>query len=337
MPKGPSIYSGSFYGPLTEDVEDLLARFQQTDSVRFQEFSSLWRDRSFSEVFLGLSSGDLKRFSRICMSTAVRFFMPPHSYQVRVGGLYLMFGFYHTQRTCPPVKIRLALKDWVHVQDFLRDSVNRDHHDVVYIFQKLLADKAFHFTAMPQVLTFQKQQGPQTEEVYLSRDRGVQDLISSELLDELSSVQDHYEKLKVTVGCRVSMAHRDFSSRLMDCMSQETTVPSETSEDKKAGAEDEQDEECSSRARLLSSIKQRSYGNFQEASRSRRHRKLEVVDLSSDVQPVQDVGPSQKKRPVSLRARTQKTLVVMEERSSVQRWLLSAPERTNPPEGQSRT
>lgn len=354
MPKVPSQFTGFCYGPLTEDVEELLARFQQKDSVRFQEFSSLWRDMRFSEVFLGLSDADLKKFSRICMSTALRFFLPPYSYQVRVGGLYLMFGFFHTQVTCPPVRIRLALKDWVHVQEFLRVSVNGDHHDVVYVYQKLLADKAFHFTAMPQFLTFQKkrgpqteevqkQRGPQTEEVHLSRDTGVQDLVSSDFLEELSSVQNLYETMKVKVGCGVSTAHRDFSSRLVDCMSEETAVPSETTEDTKAG--DEKDEESSSRARLLSSIKQRSYGHFQEASKSRRHRKLEVVDVSSDVHQVQEAGPSQKKRPVSLRARTQKSLAVTEQRSHVRRWLLSVPEGTqgvpltgtNRPEGQSRT
>uniref|UniRef100_A0A3Q2ZMQ6 snRNA-activating protein complex subunit 1-like n=2 Tax=Kryptolebias marmoratus TaxID=37003 RepID=A0A3Q2ZMQ6_KRYMA len=344
MPRVPSVYSNFFYGPLTEDVEDLLARFQHMDSVRFADFSSIWRDMSFSDVFFGISSsGDMRRFSRITLATAVKFFLPPYSFQIRVGGLYLMFAFYHTQLLCPPLKIRLALKDWAQVQNFLRDSLNGQHYDVVYIYRKLLAAKAFHYTAMPHVLAFQKQQKPQTEEdcsEFLSRSTVIQELMSSDLLEEMRSIHCHYEKLKeatVETSCKVSMAHQDFTTHLAGCMSefiawQQKTAPLETRRDRKVETDDEKEadeEESSIRAKLLSSIKKKSYSNFKEVSKSRRHRQLEVVDLSSlNVQQVQEPGISQKKRPVSLKARTQKKLVVREEKSVVQTWLLSAPEGT---------
>ncbi|KAF6730681.1 snRNA-activating protein complex subunit 1 [Oryzias melastigma] len=120
MPRVHPIYSDFFYEPLTEDVEALLGRFQQTDSVRFEVFSALWRDLSFSDVFWGLSpdSSEARRFCRLALATAVRFFLPPYSYQIRTGGLYLMFAFFHTQPASPPLRIRLALKDWAHVEVF---------------------------------------------------------------------------------------------------------------------------------------------------------------------------------------------------------------------------
>jgi len=34
------------------DCEELLGRFQQTDTVRFEEFSAIWREMDFSSVFL---------------------------------------------------------------------------------------------------------------------------------------------------------------------------------------------------------------------------------------------------------------------------------------------
>uniref|UniRef100_A0A668SU79 Small nuclear RNA activating complex, polypeptide 1b n=1 Tax=Oreochromis aureus TaxID=47969 RepID=A0A668SU79_OREAU len=300
MPRLPCIYSDFFYGPLTEDVEELLGRFQQIDSVRYEDFSALWREMGFSDLFIGtINAGELKRLCRVTLATAVKYFLPPYSYQIRVGGLYLMFGFYHTQLAEPPVMIRLALRDWTHVQAFLKESVESGHLDVVYIYKKLVASKAIHYTAMPHFLTFQKQQKPKKEHVcpeFLSRTTAVRELITADTLEEIANLQSLYEKLKETtkeVGSQITMTHRDFTSE----------------ED-----EENEKESCSKRARLLSSIKQKSYSNVQKAPKSRRHRQGEPADSSSSG-PEQVQRVPQKKRPPSLRARTRKNLREEERRS----------------------
>ncbi|KAF7228669.1 snRNA-activating protein complex subunit 1 [Nothobranchius furzeri] len=339
MPRVPSIYTDFFYEPLTEDVEELLAHFQHTDSVRYEDFSAIWRDLGFSDIFMGINnSSEMKRFSRITLATAMKFFLPPYSYQIRVGGLYLLYAFYQTQLASPTVKIRLALKDWTHVQAFLRDSLKGGHHDVVYIYQKLVVTKAFHYTAMPHVLAFMKQQKHKTSDrcqEFLSRSTVVHELMSSDILDEMASIQSHYEKLKGAtkeVSGTFTMIHQDFTSRLTECMSefitwQQKTLPSEANKDSKTGSDiEEAAEESSSRAKRLSSIKQRSYSNLMGGSKSRRHRNIQMVDeLPSRLEQVQRAEASQKKRPVSLRARTRKSLGVTEKRS-IQGWHLSAPE-----------
>uniref|UniRef100_I3IZ14 Small nuclear RNA activating complex, polypeptide 1b n=1 Tax=Oreochromis niloticus TaxID=8128 RepID=I3IZ14_ORENI len=319
MPRLPCIYSDFFYGPLTEDVEELLGRFQQIDSVRYEDFSALWREMGFSDLFIGtINAGELKRLCRVTLATAVKYFLPPYSYQIRVGGLYLMFGFYHTQLAEPPVMIRLALRDWTHVQAFLKESVESDHLDVVYIYKKLVASKAIHYTAMPHFLTFQKQQKPKKEHVcpeFLSRTTAVRELITADTLEEIANLQSLYEKLKETtkeVGSQITMTHRDFTSGLRDCMSEFITWQNKTFTSDK-------------RARLLSSIKQKSYSNVQKAPKSRRHRQGEPADSSSSG-PEQVQRVPQKKRPPSLRARTRKNLGVKQEDSNLPPWLLSAPE-----------
>ncbi|KAM9357358.1 snRNA-activating protein complex subunit 1-like [Symphorus nematophorus] len=341
MPRTLPCYSDFFDPPLTEDVEELLARFQYTDSVRYEAFLAIWREMSFSDVFFGVPRmSELKRFCRITLATAVKYFLPPYSYQIRVGGLYLMFGFYHTQLVDPPVKIRLALRDWAAVQQFLQDSVDSGHQDVVYIYQKLVAAKAFHYTAMPHLLTFQKQRKPKKEPVcaeFLGRTTAVQDLLSADILEEVSNIQSRYEKMKeeVKVSCQVNMTHRDLAARLKDRMSEFITWQQKTfSQDNKHKNSADNDEEektaeqeSGSRARLLSSIKQKSYRNFQEASKSRRHRQAETVESSSSGAEQVQEGAPQKKRPPSLRARTWQSLGLMKEKSPAQAWLLSAPEQ----------
>ncbi|XP_023815153.1 snRNA-activating protein complex subunit 1 [Oryzias latipes] len=347
MPRVHPIYSDFFYEPLTEDVEELLGRFQQTDSVRYEVFSALWRDMSFSDVFAGLGNySEARRFCRVALATAAKFFLPPYSYQIRTGGLYLLFAFFHTQPASPPLRIRLALKDWTHVEMFLRDSVRAQHYDVVFVYEKLAAEKAFHYAAMPHLLCFQRQIHPKKHPEcpeFLRRSAAVQDLLPADLMEEVRNIQSHYEKLKEDteqVSSRATMTLPDFHQRLQACMSefltwQEKTYTSKahksTKEDEdSAEEEDEEGEEsCSKRrARLLSSIKQRSYNSFQKAPRSRRHRHAEIQDgSSSSAEQGGAPAPPLYKRPPSLRARTWMSLGKDEKDSKAHAWLLSVPEQ----------
>ena len=351
-------YSEFFDDTLNRDVEELLSRFQAADSVRYADFSLIWREMRFADVFLGISrSSELKRFCRVALATAIKYFLPPYSFQIRVGGLYLMFGFYHTQRAAPPVKIRLALKGCAAVQKFVKDSVDAGHYDIVYVYEKLVTARAFYYTAMPHYLEFQKQRNPKKEPVcasFLRRTSAVQDFVSSDLLEELRNVQVHYTELKertVEVGSRVSMIQRDLVSSLESSMIEFMTWQQKTFSQDQNGYNSEEEEEeeekkkkrrgkveSSSRARLLHSIKERSFQNFQDASRSRRHRQAQVADSSSSgAEQVLD-GPKKWQRPPSLRARTWKSLGVTEKTKS-QAWLLSAPEdwESKKPRGASKS
>lgn len=347
MPPKKLPYSDFFDETLTRDVEELLSQFQGADSVRYSDFSLIWREMRFADVFLGICrSGEAKSFTRVSLATAVKYFLPPYSFQIRVGGLYLMFGFYHTQLVVPPVNIRLALKDRAAVQKFLVDSLDAGHYDIVYIYEKLVAAKAFHYSAMPHHLHFQKQKKPKRESVctsFLGRTSAVHDLLSLDLLEELSNVHTHYARLKestVEVGSRVSMSQRDLVPSLEKCMKQFVTWQQKTfsrgQNDKSTDDEgdEEQEEkkkrqskaESSSRVSLLQSIKQKSFQNFQVASKSRRHRQTQVVDSAGSGAEQVPEGRKKWQRPPSLRARTWKSLSVPEEETKTHAWLLSAPE-----------
>lgn len=340
MPRLPPSYSDFFFAPLTGDVEELLARFQHTDSVRYAVFSSIWREMRFSHVFSGIDNmGEMKRFCRVAFATAVKYFLPPYSYQIRVGGLYLMFALYHSQLATPRVKFRLALKDWDLIQKFVKDTVAAEHHDVVFIYQKLVAVKAIHYTAMPHFLYFQKQRKQKKEPLcadFLGRTTAVQELISADILEEMTNIQGHYEKLKkatVEVRSQVTMTHPEFVSRLKDPMSEflawQQKRFSQDNKDRNSEEDEEraaEEESSSRRAKLLSSIKNKSYNNFQEAPKSRRHRRAETVESSSSG-PEQLQETAHKKRPPSLRARTWNSLGRTQEDNKLQGWLLSAPEQ----------
>lgn len=59
--------------------------------------------------------------------------------------------------SCLCLQIRLALKDWEEVMKFEKDAVYAQHLDVVYVLRQLMSCKAFHFTAMPVLVSFKSQ------------------------------------------------------------------------------------------------------------------------------------------------------------------------------------
>uniref|UniRef100_A0A671LEF0 Small nuclear RNA activating complex, polypeptide 1b n=1 Tax=Sinocyclocheilus anshuiensis TaxID=1608454 RepID=A0A671LEF0_9TELE len=119
-----------FREPVKTDCEELLFRFQATESVRYEQFLESWRDMDFSSIFHGKPEpNERRRFARLILSLASPYFFPPYIFQIRVGGLYLLYGLFNTQLATPREKIRIALKDWKDVMPFQKDAVNAQHYD----------------------------------------------------------------------------------------------------------------------------------------------------------------------------------------------------------------
>lgn len=81
---------------------------------------------------------------------------PQHSYKLykRVGNTSNEARLQIEISSCVSVfQIRLALKDWEDVKKFEKDAVDAQHLDVVYVLQQLMFRKAFHFTAMPTLVS----------------------------------------------------------------------------------------------------------------------------------------------------------------------------------------
>nr|XP_046267999.1 snRNA-activating protein complex subunit 1b [Scatophagus argus] len=301
------------------DCEELLSRFQQTQSVRFEVFSKIWREMKFSQIFYGTVKREKRAFSHAILDTACSFFLPPFSFQIRVGGLYLLHGLYWCQTASPPEQIHLALKDWEDVKKFEKDAVDAQHLDVVYILRQLMSQKAFYFTAMPTLLTYRKKKKKKVErsalcEEFMERASRPQELINVELLEELSNVHELYEKLKTSV-CSSEQGVSSINLSRKDLVPQLRSTVVDfykwqhrkdlTDEDEDSGEGTSSQQECSKRAELLASIKSKAYGQAAEASKSRRHRQVEVDFTSSEDNP--SSGHSRIIKP-SLKARTNKNV-----------------------------
>uniref|UniRef100_A0A9L0TE86 Small nuclear RNA activating complex polypeptide 1 n=1 Tax=Equus caballus TaxID=9796 RepID=A0A9L0TE86_HORSE len=287
---------------LQADCEALLSRFQETDSVRFEDFTELWRSMKFATIFCGrMRNLEKNTFTKEALALAWRYFLPPYTFQIRVGALYLLYGLYNTQLCQPKQKIRVALKDWDEILKFQQDLINAQHFDAAYIFRKLRLDKAFHFTAMPKLLSYRMkkkiQRAEVTEEFKDPNDR-VMKLITSDVLEEMLNVHDHYQNMKHIISAdksnpdkALSLIKDDFFDNIKNIVLEhqqwhkDRKNPSLKSkvkdgEEKREG--NSQESERCERAESLAKIKSKAFSVVVQASKSRRHRQVKLDSSDSD-------------------------------------------------------
>ncbi|NXF17720.1 SNPC1 protein, partial [Rhodinocichla rosea] len=296
---------------LKEDCEELLGAFQQADTVRFERFAELWRERRFHTIFYGrIRALERNKIAKKTLDVAQQYFLPPYSFQIRVGALYLLYGLYNAQLCQPKQKIRIALKHWPEIQKFQRDLLDAQHYDAVYIFRRLRLARAFHFTAMPKLLTYRTKKKIEKDyfkEEFKDPSNRVNSLITNDVLEELMNIHDHYQKMKCVISADksqpdkalslikddfvvnlkdITLEHQEWQQNRMKSL-RNTKVAPETEDKKKE--ETSLKSEGSERANALARIKYKSYSAVVEVSRSRRHREVQLESSES--------GPSCGKSP----------------------------------------
>lgn len=286
---------------LQTDCEALLSRFQETDSVRFEDFTELWRNMKFGTIFCGrMRNLEKNTFTKEALALAWRYFLPPYTFQIRVGALYLLYGLYNSQLCQPKQKIRVALKDWDEVLKFQQDLINAQHFDAAYIFRKLRLDRAFHFTAMPKLLSYRMkkkiQRAEVTEEFKDPNDR-VMKLITSDVLEEMLNVHDHYQNMKHVISAdksnpdkALSLIKDDFFDNIKNIVLEHQQWHRDRKNPSKSKAKDGEEkregnsqvsERCE-RAESLAKIKSKAFSVIAQASKSRRHRQVKLDSSDSD-------------------------------------------------------
>ncbi|MCJ8743696.1 hypothetical protein PDJAM_G00097030 [Pangasius djambal] len=324
--------------PFKSDCEELLGRFQQTESVRYEAFAAIWRVMDFSSVFCGMTTNYEKRpFSRLVFTTVYDYFLPPYSFQIRVGALYMLYSLYFSQPTWPKEKIWIALKDWMCIQMFVSDAISCQHLDVVYVYKKLVFEKAFFYAAMPNQLIFDAKRrfkNRRINELFQDQRARVTELVNPGTLEEITNVQAHYERIKqaLHVSATVSVTPINLRVQLEECARefQQWQENNKGQKNKNSGTkakESTQPLECSNRADLLATIKSKSYGHLATASKSRRHRQVEMDTSESGTDHAQEFLSPHRKKQLSLRQRTWRKLGKKgSEEQRQQHWLLSTKE-----------
>ncbi|XP_063003739.1 snRNA-activating protein complex subunit 1 [Elgaria multicarinata webbii] len=301
---------------LRTDCEALLSRFQEAESVRYEDFASLWRQHRFHTIFYGkIRTPEQIKFTKEALALVWSYFLPPYTFQIRVGALYLLYGLYNTQLCQPKEKIRVALKDWPEVSKFQHELLDAQHYDAAYIFRTLRMDKAFFFTAMPKFLSFRTKKNMPNRIEMKSEFRDPSDRVAmlnpADFLEETKNVHDHYQKMKCLISMDQSQPDKalnlikdDFIVNFKDIVleyqrwQKNKVEPSLATMGEEVMNENEassQESEGSGRARALADIKSRSYSAVAPASKSRRHRQVKLESSESGSDRGKTVSPRAKR------------------------------------------
>ncbi|XP_052818668.1 snRNA-activating protein complex subunit 1-like [Mya arenaria] len=185
-----------------QDIETLLQRFSESGTVRYEKFAEIWRDMNFSFFCAGRQSQrECREYVEEVFQVAIPYWLPPSSFLARAGALYMLYGMYNHQLVVPKVKIRVSPAQWQTIQEFQQEARDQQHLDLDYVFQKMCLEHAFQFVATSREMY----QTGRDRDLFIADDLKeeascIEEIFSSQTLNQLSLVHDQYQKMKVALS-----------------------------------------------------------------------------------------------------------------------------------------
>ncbi|XP_042670910.1 snRNA-activating protein complex subunit 1 isoform X3 [Centrocercus urophasianus] len=257
---------------LQEDCEALLGAFQEADTVRFERFAELWRERRFHTIFHGrMRALERNKITKKTLELAQQYFLPPYAFQIRVGALYLLYGLYNTQLCQPKIKLNYRTKKKIQeneCKEEFKDPSNRVSSLITNDVLEELMNIHEHYQKMKCAISADKSQP----------DKALS-LIKEEFVVSLKDMAlEHQEWQQKRLKLLLKAKEAD---EMPNRVEEGTSLRSEGSE----------------RADALARIKHKSYSAVVEASKSRRHRQVILESSESGL----DYGKSPKRSKKSSR------------------------------------
>ncbi|XP_005089867.1 uncharacterized protein LOC101853596 isoform X2 [Aplysia californica] len=186
------------------DFKRLMNSFLSQNTVRYEVFSEIWREKNMSYICACRSSDrEAREFMERIFVIALEYFLPPFQFQVRVGGLYLLYALFQIQPVVPKVKIRLTRSQWEDSLFLKQQAALQSHLDVVYIFNRLLCEHAFLFCltaaemSMPRGAVDVRDDEESLADELREERSSINSLFNYESMEQLSYLQDQYRQMKI--------------------------------------------------------------------------------------------------------------------------------------------
>ncbi|XP_060596485.1 snRNA-activating protein complex subunit 1-like isoform X2 [Ruditapes philippinarum] len=254
------------------DFENLLQKFSSAGTVRYEKFAECWRELNMSCYCAGRQTiREAKEFVEQCFNIASQFWLPPSSFLVRAGALYLLYGLYNYQLVQPKVKIRATPDQWKEIVEFQKEAREQQHLDLDFVFQKLLLEKAFQFVATPEEAGH-KSKGVEDSKIIpdsMKEETSMLDeIFSSSSLNQLALVHDQYQKMKLALNgedasepdTSLNIVHPDLISGIYKTLQtykdRQTGFKTQT---KDKNAEDKEDSKTNESQSIKKQLKQKAF------------------------------------------------------------------------------
>ncbi|KAJ2692794.1 hypothetical protein H4218_006266 [Coemansia sp. IMI 209128] len=140
-----SVYVSAIEG----DVRTLMRTFQRLQAYDFESFCQVWMQLNFSLVhFVATEKNSRQNFMRTTYRLILSHFQPGAILEIRIGVLYALYLMYFTQPVnFPNINIRMDMDMWKMLTKLYQYCNETDIRDIVYVFDRLMADGAFDLVA----------------------------------------------------------------------------------------------------------------------------------------------------------------------------------------------
>ncbi|KAJ1964730.1 hypothetical protein GGI12_001236 [Dipsacomyces acuminosporus] len=138
-----------FLSAIEGDVRTLMRTFQRLQAYDFESFSEVWRLLNFSFIhFVATEKNTRQNFMRAIYRVVLSHFQPQAILEIRIGVIYALYLLYFTQPVnFPNINIRVTVDIWSELTNLYQYCNESEIRDVVYVFDKLIADGAFDLVA----------------------------------------------------------------------------------------------------------------------------------------------------------------------------------------------
>lgn len=213
---------------LKTDLETLLTQFSSTKSVRYAEFSKIWRQMGFPTIFCGWGTESaLRELLETSFYLAVSFWQDVYTFQVRMGGLYLLYAFFFTQPLDPPQKIRLTQTQWNLGRKLLQTIQEQKHLDAEFIYFKLHYHRAFYYvmSCLPYQIAvtrknvkdeLMKREMVANESVTPKNVASVHTVFPNALVNNIETIHNQYREMKHLLASTERISESDGLNTLKD-------------------------------------------------------------------------------------------------------------------------
>jgi len=191
-----------------EVLHTILDQFEDTEGPRMTTFQKVWKQTSFGLIFHGRESfRELYEFTEDMFDIVKQYALKARKKVdnpegIRFAALYLLYALYFKQPCRPKVKIRLTLEEFDEMVEFMEETKDCYHYDVVYAWAKLFSEAAFHYVAAPGQLGLELAYQLEQKEIKSKEEkkRGKTDFLSTvqfqKLMQNVSKSHEKYQNWK---------------------------------------------------------------------------------------------------------------------------------------------
>ncbi|CAI4232844.1 unnamed protein product [Auanema sp. JU1783] len=291
------------------DLDQLLMKFKEDDSVRFREFSKVFRELEMELIFYGRQNcAELVEFTERLLQMALAYLAPnktpattsynqsleptdpEYDYTNRIFGVYACYAFYYTQPRDYIAQIRITPTQMHSVTQFIQLYLLPErHYDTLACLYKLIDDAAFKiviFETCFDPVTHKRYEAPVSDE--LANDDPepqfnlAKSLVDDPLLAQIELIHKKYAQGKdnLKVGLKLPKDPLDICKSLLD--DAQTRFKNEMVQTH-AMMTSSTPVEVEVKTVARSSIKEKAYSSKIQHSRSRRYADPEMAENYSNL------------------------------------------------------